>query len=61
MDDYKNRCENLLCDLFNEFSHRHDFPEGDAEELILRDDLTQQQREWLSAFILLWDSTVNEE
>ncbi len=50
-----------LVPLFSKWTALNDLNEGDAEELLFRDDLTKHQRKWLSAFVMLWDATAQAE
>ena len=53
------RNDNLdaLCDIYNEWVMRNElYPVCDAQENLLRDDLTDDQRQWLSAFSVIWES-----
>ena len=48
---------NALCDIYNEWVMINElYPVCDAQENLMRDDLTDVQRQWLSAFVMLWES-----
>ena len=56
--EHQNKMEAILCDLFNEFVAYNKLPEGDAEELLLNESVTESQKAWLSSFVNLFYSTI---
>lgn len=48
--------EERLVEEFKTFATAHGFAKGDAAELLIRDDLTDFQRRWLSNFSKRWDA-----
>lgn len=44
-----------LCDEYNHFLAEHGLPHMSADELILEDNITKEQKEWLRNFIDRWE------
>jgi len=47
--------EAQLIDQLEEWCKSNDLPHTDAMELIMRDDLTDTQRKWVTKFISRWE------
>lgn len=45
-----------LSDLFARWASGNCFDDGDAMDLLARDDITAPQRAWLSAFVVRWEA-----
>ena len=51
---------NQLTDLYNDWGDKNNLqPLGSADECILRDDISDEQREWLEKFIESWDMAMD--
>jgi hypothetical protein len=51
-----------LVDIYNRWGDKEKLqPLSSADEQMRKDDITEEQREWLVKFILLWDKTENKE
>lgn len=48
----------LLCQMLANFCNQYDLEIESADDLILNEDLTAEQKAWLSAYIQLWDQEV---
>ena len=49
---------NKLCDIYNRWGNKNNLqPLGSAdEELLGRENLTKEQREWLEKFVKMWNN-----
>ena len=61
MSKKEDKCQiNQLTDLYNECGDKNNLqPLGSADECILRDDISDEQREWLEKFIESWDMAMD--
>jgi hypothetical protein len=50
---------NDLTDTLNSYCDANGLPHESADELALRDDITEKQRRWLNAFIEEWNGVAN--
>ena len=51
---------NQLTDLYNDWGDKNNLqPLGSADECILRDDISDELREWLEKFIESWDMAMD--
>ena len=51
-----------LVDIYNRWGDKENLqPLSSADEVMRRDDITNEQREWLINFIRLWDITAENE
>lgn len=48
-----------LTQALNEFCDTQDLPHESADDILALYDLTPQQREWLKAFVVIWEATDN--
>lgn len=47
----------LLCEVYEAWNQREGLDLGSADEHLTDESLTGKQREWLSAFCVLWERT----
>lgn len=57
-ETYGEAQEAALCDLFTAWCESEGLKPESADEILHRDDINDYQREWLSAFVVLWDLTM---
>ena len=47
---------NLLCDIYQAWMKENNLSLGSADEHTDDENLTQEQRDWLVAFVVLWEA-----